>query len=265
VSERISTGIAGLDLLLHGGYIKGRIHLLTGDTGTGKTIACLQFLIHSLKRGEKAVYVTVDERPSEILESAASFSWNFQQHIQEKNLVILDASPYFGARSGSASDKGIDPQKIVADLASYARRLAATLLIIDPVTPLILPTDATSSSQDQGRLLMQLIQSQLNTTNLFTAHLTAAAQNNSDGIEQFLASGVLVLKTAQLNGRFERALTIRKMRGTAIEPADYPFVLVQNEGIVLADRSAGIASVREGEPEIFEYFEPTKIPPQTKR
>jgi circadian clock protein KaiC len=264
VSERISTGIAGLDRLLHGGYIKGRSHLLAGDTGTGKTIACLQFLIHNLRRGEKAVYVTVDERPAEILESAASFSWDFQPHIQEKNLVILDASPYFGARSG-AGEKGIDPQKIVGDLGSYARRVAATLLIIDPITPLILPTDATSSSQDQGRSLMQLIQTQLNTTNLFTAHLTAAAQNTSNGIEQFLASGVLVFRTAESNGGFKRTLTIRKMRGTAIEPADYPFVLVQNEGIVLADRSAGIASVREGEPEIFEYFEPTKIRPQTKR
>ncbi|HEV8719646.1 MAG TPA: ATPase domain-containing protein [Candidatus Binatia bacterium] len=259
VSERISTGIAGLDRLLHGGYIKGRSHLLTGDTGTGKTIACLQFLIHSLNLGEKAVYVTVDERPAEILESGASFSWDFQQHIQDKNLVILDASPYFGARSGS--EKGIDPQKIVADLGSYARRLGATLLIIDPITPLILPTDASSSSQDQGRSLMQLIQSQLNTTNLFTAHLTAAAQSSSNGIEQFLASGVLVFKTVELNGRFERTLTIRKMRGTAVEPADYPFVLVQNDGIVLADRSAGITSARDGEAQILEYFAPAKKQP----
>ena len=261
VSERISTGIAGLDRLLHGGYIKGRSHLLTGDTGTGKTIACLQFLIHNLSRGEKAVYVTVDERPAEILESAASFSWDFQQHIQEKNLVILDASPYFGARSSGAGEKGIDPQKIVADLGSYARRLGATLLIIDPITPLILPTDPTSSSQEQGRSLMQLIQSQLNTTNLFTAHLTARAQSTSNDIEQFLASSVFVFKTTELNGKFSRALTIRKMRGTAIEPADYPFVLVPNEGIVLANRSAGRASVCQGEPQIFEYFDPVKKQP----
>ena len=261
VSERISTGIAGLDRLLHGGYIKGRSHLLTGDTGTGKTIACLQFLIHSLGRGEKAVYVTVDERPAEILESAASFSWDFQQHIQEKNLVILDASPYFGARSSGAGEKGIDPQKIVADLGSYSRRLGGTLLIIDPITPLMLPTDPSSSSQDQWRSLMQLIQSQLNTTNLFTAHLTAGAQSTSHGIEQFLASGVIVFKTTELNGRFARALTIRKMRGTAIEPADFPFVLVPNEGIVLADRAAGRASVCQGEPQIFEYFEPVKKQP----
>jgi len=258
-SERISTGIAELDRLLLGGYLKGRSHLLTGDTGTGKTIACLQFLLHGLKRGEKAVYVTVDERPAEILESAESFSWDFQPHIQEKSLVILDASPYFGGRSGGTSEKGIDPQKIVTDLGIYARRLGATLLIIDPITPLILPTDATSSSQDQARSLMHLIQSQLNTTNLFTAHLTT--QNTTNGIEQFLAAGVLVFKTTEVNGRFQRALTIRKMRSTAIEPGDYPFVLVHNEGIVLSDRSASRASTCQTEPHIFEYFDlPKKRP-----
>jgi len=158
-SPRISTGIIGLDGLLHGGYVRGRTYLMTGDTGTGKTIACLQFLSSALKRGEKAVYVTVDERPGEIVESAASFSWDLQPYIQEKSLVILDASPYFGGRSGGATEKGIDPQKIIADLGNYAKRLSATLLIVDPITPLILPNDATSPSQDQARSLIQLIQS----------------------------------------------------------------------------------------------------------
>ncbi len=177
---------------------------MTGDTGTGKTIACLQFLSSALKRGEKAVYVTVDERPGEIVESAASFSWDLQPYIQEKSLVVLDASPYFGGRSGGATEKGIDPQKIIADLGNYAKRLSATLLIVDPITPLILPTDATSPSQDQARSLIQLIQSQLNTTNLLTAHLPKGASPSTGGIEQFLASGVFLLKIGEINGKCQR-------------------------------------------------------------
>ena len=63
---------------------------------------------------------------------------------------------------------------------------------------------------------IQLIQSQLNTTNLFTAHLIAAAQNTGNGIEQFLASGVLVFKAAESNGksraRFDRPENARHCR-----------------------------------------------------
>ena len=250
---RIPTGITGLDALLNGGFIRGRSYLLTGDTGTGKTIGCLQFLLSALSLGEKAVYVTVDERPSEILESAASFSWDLQPYIQGKSLVILDAA------SGSATEKGIDPQKLVADLGNYTKSSGATILIIDPITPLLLPTNPAIPSQVHSRALIQLIQSHLNTTNLFTSH--DAKPNGHDpavGIEQFLASGVLVLRATEVRGRYARTIHIKKMRHTAVEPGDYPFVMVQNQGIVMVDPPVAADLPRQTEPQFFRSFEPAK-------
>ena len=250
---RIPTGITGLDALLNGGFIRGRSYLLTGDTGTGKTIGCLQFLLSALSLGEKAVYVTVDERPSEILESAASFSWDLQPYIQGKSLVILDAA------SGSATEKGIDPQKLVADLGNYTKSSGATILIIDPITPLLLPTNPAIPSQVHSRALIQLIQSHLNTTNLFTSH--DAKPNGHDpavGIEQFLASGVLVLRATEVRGRYARTIHIKKMRHTPVEPGDYPFVMVQNQGIVMVDRPVAPDLPRQTEPQFFRSFEPAK-------
>lgn len=255
--QRISTGIAGLDLLLHGGLIRGRSYLLTGDTGTGKTIACLQLLHCALSVGEKAVYVTVDERPSEITDSAAVFSWNLQQHIQEKTLAILDASPYFSGRSASSTEKGVDPQKVVADLSNYVKRLGATLLFIDPVTPFILPPDATSPTQDQARSLINLIQTQMNTTNLLTAHFSSrSSQDPTFAVEEFLASGSFMLKVHQTGARFERSLTIRKMRGTPVHPGEHPFKISSSGGIVLKESSVEIETAARP---TFDYFQlPTK-------
>ena len=251
--QRISTGIAGLDLLLHGGFVKGRTYLLTGDTGTGKTIACLQLLQQALSQGEKAVYVTVDERPSEITDSALSFSWNLQHHIQEKNLAILDASPYFSGRSASSTEKGIDPQKIVADLSNYVKRLGASLLIVDPVTPFILPADANSPTQDQARSLINLIQTQMSTTNLLTGHLsTRSSRDQTFGIEEFLASGTFLLKAQRAGDKFQRSLTIRKMRSTAVLPGEYPFEINSTHGIVFQDRAA---STQTDAPPMFENFQ----------
>jgi circadian clock protein KaiC len=255
--QRISTGIAGLDRLLHGGFIKGRTYLLTGDTGTGKTIACLQLLQHALGQGEKAVYVTVDERPSEITDSAAAFSWHLQQHIQEKNLAILDASPYFTGRSASATEKGIDPQKIIADLSNYVKRLGASLLIIDPVTPFILPADASSQSQDQARSLINLIQTQMSTTNLLTAHFSSrSSQDQTFGIEEFLASGTFLLKVQGDGAKFQRNLVIRKMRGTPVPPGAHPFEITPTQGIVMQDRGATLETAARA---TFEYFQ---LPPK---
>jgi circadian clock protein KaiC len=252
---RISTGITGLDALLGGGFIKGRSYLVTGDTGTGKTTVCLQFLVGALARGEKAVYVTVDERPAEILASAASFSWDLQPHIQGKSLVILDAA------SGSAAEKGIDPQKMVADLGNYAKGLGATILIIDPITPLLLPANPATPVQVHARSLIQLIQSQLNTTTLFTSH---AAQNSGPDatahIAQFLASGVLVLKTTEAGARCERAIHIKKMRYTAATPGEYPFAMIHNQGIVLSESSAnGASAVELSRPSESPFFQSFKL------
>lgn len=252
----IATGIAGIDNLLQGGFSAGRTYLYAGESGSGKTIACLQFVFTRLQAGDKAVYVTVDERPAEVFEAAAAMGWNLQPFIQDKKLAVLDASPYFGGRGGT--EKGIDPQKIVADLGNYVRRLGATLLIIDPVTPFTLPPDAASPAQDQARSLIQLVQSQIGVTTLLTA------QRNPDGapaaaiaIEEHLASGVLVFQLNETPQGYERCLTIKKMRGVAVAPSKYRFTMEQDRGIVIDPPSRESAPAGNVAP-MFEFFDPAK-------
>lgn len=258
-SNRISTGIAGLDTLLHGGYLPTRSYLVAGDAGTGKTTACIQFLLTGLKQGEKAVYVTVDERPGEILHSAASLEWDLQAHIQQKSLVILDASSYFSGRAVGGSDKGSGLEKFVSDLAGYAKRIEAARLVIDPVTPLILSGESPARSQEQGRALIYLLQTNLTTTNLLTSHLPSRSDHDSThGIEQFLAAGVFVLRVSRVETRFVRSLTVKKMRGTPVEPNEYQFHIIKRSGIVLA--SPQLAPAVEADPFFrpLECFEPAK-------
>jgi len=71
-TERVSSGIPGLDRLIEGGLPKGRSILVTGEPGTGKTIFSLQFLVEGLVRGEKGIYVAADEGTLDVLEQAAS-------------------------------------------------------------------------------------------------------------------------------------------------------------------------------------------------
>ena len=253
---RVSTGISGLDRSLSGGLFKGRSYLVRGDAGTGKTTLCMQFLRRGLAEGEKAVYVTVDERPAEILHSAASLGWDLQRSVNEKNLVILDASPYFSGRAAMGGEKGVDLQKIVSDLSGYAKRLEATLLVIDPVTPMILPTDSTIRGQDLARSFIHLIQSQLTTTNLFTAHLPGGATHDlTFGIEEFLASGVFLLRMTPVENRFVRTLTVKKMRGTPVDPNEYAFVIQNEKGIVLEGDHDESTSVQDATDHTLEFFE----------
>ncbi len=254
--KRISTGISGLDNLLDGGFLPSRSYLVTGEAGTGKTTACMQYLLAGLKQGEKAIYVTVDERPSEILHSAASLDWDLQHHVQSKNLVILDASPYFSGRAGSVAEKGGDLQKIVSDLAAYAKRMTATRLVVDPLTPLIISGESPGKIQELARSFMHLIQSNLSTTNLFTAHLPRNTdQDLTYGIEEFLTAGVFVLRISHLDGRLARTLQVKKMRGTAVAPVEYEFEIAAETGITLISPDLTVETQAEQPLQALEFFE----------
>jgi circadian clock protein KaiC len=75
-SDRVSTGVEGLDTILGGGLPRNRIYLLEGRTGTGKTTLALQFLLDGARRGERGLYITLSETKEELLAVARSHGWS---------------------------------------------------------------------------------------------------------------------------------------------------------------------------------------------
>src|SRR5438270_13919804 len=73
---RVSTGVYGLNNILHGGLPQGFVYLLEGDPGAGKTTLGLQFLIEGVKKGEKALYVSLAETRRELTQVAESHGIN---------------------------------------------------------------------------------------------------------------------------------------------------------------------------------------------
>jgi KaiC/GvpD/RAD55 family RecA-like ATPase len=222
--KRIPTGVPELDVLIEGGLREGKTYLVLGQPGTGKSILCLQFLVRGLMEKEKCLYVAIDEKPADVIDQATSLGWDLAPFIESKEFLILDASAYFGARAVDAA-KGVDVQRVTADLNTYIARMGATRVVIDPVGPLL-----TSRNADQPRQLIYALQANTSTTNLLT---TYSADKQLRGVEEYLVAGTIVLDMELVDGRYKRKLTIEKMRSTALQPAQYPFSIVADRGIVL--------------------------------
>ena len=74
----LSTGVPGLDAILGGGLVAGRIYLIEGEPGTGKTTTGLQFLAEGARRGESVLYITLAETSEELMSVAASHGWDMR-------------------------------------------------------------------------------------------------------------------------------------------------------------------------------------------
>jgi KaiC/GvpD/RAD55 family RecA-like ATPase len=169
-----------------------------------------------------------------VIEQAASLGWDLAPFIESKEFLILDASAYFVSRAGDAA-KGVDVQRVAADLNAYINRMGAARVVIDPVGPLL-----AARQPDQARQLIYALQANTNTTHLLT---TYSSNKQLRGVEEYLVAGTMVLSMEAVNGRFVRRLTIEKMRSTAMEPAQYRFSIVADRGIVFDSYFNGFATL----------------------
>ena len=86
--RRCPTGVPGLDAVLSGGLPAGRLYLIQGDPGVGKTTMAMQFLMEGARRGEQGLYVSLSETNEEIDVVAQSHGWNLDNiHIYELSTI----------------------------------------------------------------------------------------------------------------------------------------------------------------------------------
>lgn len=233
-TERVPTGIDGLDRTIEGGLPKGRSILVTGEPGTGKTIFALQFLFEGLKRGEKCMFVTADEGPMDVLEQAASLGWDLERYSDTKELSILNAGTYLSSLPGSGKERHVDVQKAVSDLAAFVNQIGVQRLVLDPAGPFVMLRDTAVRIQDQTRLLIKMMRSSMKTTNVLTSYaVPRTGERSMHGIEEYLVAGAIVLEMFWKDGQLARSLIVEKMRCTNVKPTQLEFDIHKGQGIVI--------------------------------
>lgn len=231
---RIPTGIEGLDRLIGGGFLSGKVYLISGEAGTGKTIFGLQYIFSGLIEGESGIYVSGDEKPSHLIVDAESLGWDFSKYVEEQKLGLLDVSHYFAhLRLGK---KKVDARTVVTDLTRHVRRIGAKRIVIDPIAPLVFGEECVACVQEYVRSLIFAIEDNLQCTTLITSGILSGTSALSRyGVEEFVAEGVIVLGMDKRDGQRVRTLFIRKMRSTATDLNDHIFEILPNKGIVIKD------------------------------
>jgi circadian clock protein KaiC len=205
-SERISTGVDGLDAMIGGGLWRGTTTLLAGPSGAGKTTIGLQFALEGARQGEPSLYMNFQENPSQLIRTIRSLGVDLEA-AQAQGLDLVYASPV---------ELQID--SIIVDMFRRIQQRGTRRLVIDAVG------DLASAATDPQRLhdyLYALVQhfavntvtSVLNFETTGNALLGTGIQNAMS----YLSDNVLLL-TVDGEERTRRRLRVLKTRGSAHDP-----------------------------------------------
>ena len=87
--RRISSGVPRLDELLGGGLLEGSVTLVSGSPGTGKSTLAMQFALETARSQERALYITLEEGPSQLVQNAAELGLPVREALEAGWLEIL--------------------------------------------------------------------------------------------------------------------------------------------------------------------------------
>ena len=226
--KKIRTMIEGFDDISHGGLPIGRTTLVSGTSGTGKTLLAVQFLYHGITLFDEAgVFVTFEESPTDIIKNAFSFGWNLQKLINEGKLFILDASP---DPEGQEVVGNFDLSALIERIQYAIRKYKAKRVSIDSITAIFQQYDAASVVRREiFRLVARLKQVGV-TTVMTTERVEEYGPVARFGVEEFVSDNVAIVRNVLEGERRRRTIEILKLRGTTHMKGEYPFTIT-NYGI----------------------------------
>jgi KaiC/GvpD/RAD55 family RecA-like ATPase len=236
--KNVSSGINGLDELIGGGFPEGRVVLVVGGPGSGKTIMCSQFLYKGIQENkENGVFISLDESKKHYYSEMKSFGWDFEKAERERKFSFIDATrmsrvamlkeALYKEESTSLRGKALPVDKLIGDIQAKIQQVSAKRVVLDTLAALVY---RFPDPVERRTTVVDLIESlsDLGATSLVTTELGHLGLERSALDEEFLVHGVIMLQTLFSGGTTTRAMQVEKMREAKVNPSLVPYSIDKN-------------------------------------
>jgi len=232
--DRISSGIPRLDTMMGGkGFFRGSTVLISGTAGTGKSSICAHFVDAACRRGERALYFSFEESPSQIIRNMHSIGIDLEQWVKKGLLCFQATRPAFA---------GLEMQLTMMHKATI--NFNPQVVIVDPLNGFVTGDNITDVKSMLMRLADFLKTKQI--SSMFTQLMSSSAAHETNDIAiSSMVDTWLVMHDIEIGGERNRCLYIIKSRGMA-HSNQVRECLITDHGVELCEVYVGAGGVLTG-------------------
>jgi circadian clock protein KaiC len=227
--DRAPTGISGLDQITGGGLPRGRVTLIAGSAGAGKTLLGLQFLVAGARDyGEPGVLLTFEESAAKVADNVRSLGFDLDE-LQRDGLLAVLSFQVEPTEIVAAGEFDFEPLFVILDDA--IRRVGAKRVVLDTIEVLFGAFGADSIVRAELSRLARWLEERG-----VTAIVTGERGDGTitrHGIEEYVSDCVIVLDHRVREEISTRRLRVVKYRGSAHGTNEYPFFISARGFVVL--------------------------------
>ncbi len=237
---RVTSGNAELDEMCGSGFFRDSILLVSGATGTGKTLMVTEFIAGGVRQGEKCLLFAFEESREQLFRNADGWGVDFAAKERDGHLRVVCEYPEVSSLEDRLLEmkniiKEFKPQRVAVDSLSALERVATNRSFRE----FVISITSFIKHQEIIGLFTSTAPTLMGGTSVTEAHIST------------LTDSIILLRYVEMYGEMRRGLTVLKMRGSQHNKNIREFT-IDGEGMHIGKAFSNISGILSGHPVLLQ-------------
>lgn len=233
---RITSGSDELDKMCGGGFFRDSIILVSGATGTGKTLMVTEFMAGGVLNNERCLVFAFEESREQLFRNATGWGVDFQKMEKEGKLKVVCRYPETTGLENHLINmketiREFKPHRVAVDSLSALERVSN----LKGFREFIIGLTSFIKQQEIGGLFTSTTPTLLGGSSITEAHIST------------ITDSIILLRYVEMYGEMRRGITVLKMRGS-MHDKDIREFTIDHKGMHIGHPFRNVTGILAGTP-----------------